>query len=104
MTHLVRLEDVQLFPRRQVVDIRPISVEAAEVTQRVRPESTRQVGTAEKVPNVFFANSPPPLSHFGYVYMKPEALEQYHAVFFFVCKAKRAKVWECRVITTEMVL
>ena len=41
VTHLVRLEAVQLFPRRQAVGIRPISVETAEVTQRVRPESTR---------------------------------------------------------------
>jgi hypothetical protein len=33
VTHLVRLETVQLFPRRQVVGIRPISVEEAEVKQ-----------------------------------------------------------------------
>jgi hypothetical protein len=73
VTHLVRLEAVQLFPHRQAVGIRPISAEATEVTQRVtnkrrevthrvRSESTRQVGTGEKSPNEFFADSDRPLS------------------------------------------
>ncbi len=62
VTDLVRLKVVQLFPHRQAVDIRPISVESAEVTHHIRPESARQVGTAEKAPNVLFANSDRPLS------------------------------------------
>jgi hypothetical protein len=61
VTHLVRLETVQFFPHRQVVDMSPINVETAEVTQHVRPESTSQVGTAEKATNVFLANSDRPL-------------------------------------------
>jgi hypothetical protein len=61
VTQLVRLKAVQLFPRRQAVGIRPISVEEAEVTQRIRSESARQVGTAEKTPNVLFAKSDRPL-------------------------------------------
>jgi hypothetical protein len=61
VTHLVRLKTVQLFPHRQTVDIRPTSVEEAEVTQGIRIESSRQVGTVEKVPNVIFSNSDRPL-------------------------------------------
>ena len=53
---------IQLFPRRQAVGIRPVGIEAAEVTQRIRPESARQVGTTEMTANVFIANSDGPLS------------------------------------------
>jgi hypothetical protein len=62
VTHLVRLKDVQIFPHRQTVVIRSISVETSEVTQYIRPESVSQVGTTEKTSNVFFANSDRPLS------------------------------------------
>ncbi len=58
----MRLKVVQLFPHRQVVGIRPISIETTEVTQCIRSESASHVGTVEKAPNVLFANSDRPLS------------------------------------------
>ena len=61
MTQLVGLKMIQLFPRRQGVGIRPAGIEAAEMTQRIKPESARQVGTVEKTPNLFFENSDHPL-------------------------------------------
>jgi hypothetical protein len=49
VTHQVEtLKTVQLFPHRQVPDIRSISIETTEVTQRIRTESARHVDTAEK--------------------------------------------------------
>jgi hypothetical protein len=51
VTHLVRMKAVQLFPHRQTVDIRSISIEEAEVTHHISPESTRHVATVEKTPN-----------------------------------------------------
>jgi hypothetical protein len=62
VTHLVRLNAVQLFSHRQAVGIRTIRIEVAEVTQRIRTESASHVGTVEKAPNVIFANSDRPLS------------------------------------------
>ena len=49
VTHLVvTLKTVQLFPHRQVPDIRSISMRTTEVTQHIRTESTRHVDTVEK--------------------------------------------------------
>ncbi len=62
VTHLVRLKTVQLFTHRQAVGISPISVETVEVTQCIRPECSRQVGSVEKAPNVLFVNSGRPLN------------------------------------------
>ena len=69
VTQLVWLKMIHTTsPHRQTVGNRPVGIEEEEVgieeeevSQRISSESERQVGTTEKAPNVFVANSDDPL-------------------------------------------